>query len=88
MPHRRLLEHAVTNAKQKKLGGTHGDSAALNWFLSIAIVVGSVTALVLSKNFLDAFARAVDRDMEDYVTSYKATQVRGGARMAIGASLL
>ena len=88
MPHRRLLEHAVTNAKQKKLGGTPGDSAALNWFLSIAIVVGSVTALVLSKNFLDAFARAVDRDMEDYVTSYKATQVRGGARMAIGASLL
>ena len=75
IPHRRLLAHAVTNSKMKKLGGTHGDSAALNWFLSIAIVVGSITALVLSKNFLDAFARAADRDMEDYVTSYKATQV-------------
>lgn len=74
IPHHLLLERALYD-KQKKLGGTHGDSAALNWFLAIAIAVGNIVTIVFASNFLNAFARARRRDLLDYNTQYRVSQV-------------
>ena len=81
IPHNLLLERAL-NDKQKKVGGTHGDSAALNWFLAIAIAVGSIVTIVFASNFLNAFARGRRRDLVDYSIQYRVSQVSARAQLA------
>lgn len=83
VPHNVLLERAI-NDSQKKLGGTHGDSAALNWFLAIAIAIGSIVTAVFANDFLNAFARGKLRDVLDYNIQYRLSQVRDSSARARG----
>lgn len=76
LSHAMLLAQAI-NKQNKRLGGTHGDAALLNWFLAAAIVVASITVIVLSNNFLNKYAKTTSgRDVEDYYRPYRVTQVR------------
>lgn len=74
VPHQLLLQHALRH-RQKKLGGTHGDSALLNWIIAIGIVIAAIVTIVFARNFLDAFAKARRRELLDYNTQYRLSQV-------------
>lgn len=76
LPHSLLLQQAI-NKQNKTLGGTHGDASLINWFLAAAIVVASITDIVLSNNFMNKYAKTTSsREIEDYQRPYRVTQVR------------
>lgn len=60
--------------RRKRLGGLRGDSAALNWFLAIGIVAGSICVIVWAQSFINAYNVHATQDQRSYNTAYYTSQ--------------